>query len=102
MRIGVGHLFTAFESPEFLGHCWVTPSQSLDGKVLRFVVREPKIVFRSQKGFLGLLKMVDSLVNLLNGRLEALGGEFVVTGEPALELIEFVLEIRDINMLLLH
>ena len=66
-------------------HRGIASSQFLDRHVLRFVVRKTKIPIRAEQGLLSLLQVIDRLVDLVDRRLEASGGEFVVLRERGLE-----------------
>ena len=93
---------TVLELSELCFHCEVTLSQFLDCQVIGFVVGKTEISFRTEQRVLGLLKMVDGFVDLINGCLKFLGCQFIIPGEASLERLELVLEVRDINVLFFY
>ena len=84
---------------KLLRHGRVVPGQALDGQVLGLVVGKTQIVFRGKQGFFGLLQMVDSLVDFLDGFLEFLAGKPVIAGKLILKVVEVLLKMGDVQVL---
>jgi len=80
-------------------HCRIAPSELLERHILRLVVRKTKIPIGAEQGFLRLLQVVDRLVDLLDRRLEAPGGEVVVLRECSLERLKLGFKVRDVDIL---
>ncbi len=64
---------------ELLLHGRIVASQFLDGQILCLVVGQTEVVLRSYQGILDFLQVGNGLVNLVNGGLELLTGQTIVT-----------------------
>lgn len=75
----------AFELRKLRCHRWIAPGQLLDRHVLRLIVREAQVAVRANQRILGLLQMIDRLVDLGNRRLVVPRGQIVVLRERGLD-----------------
>ena len=70
---------------ELRRHRWIPLGEFLNREILGFVVGKPEIVLRAQEGIFCLLKVIDGLVNLIDGGFELLRGQFVIPRETLFE-----------------
>jgi hypothetical protein len=78
-------LSDALQLGELGRHGRVAARELLDRHVLRLVVGQPQVAVGAQQRLLGLLQVVDRLVDLVDRGLEAPRGQVVVLGERRLE-----------------
>ena len=78
-------------------HRVILVGEAPNGKILRLVVRDAKVPFRTEERRLCLLKRRDLIVDLLYGVLELLACEAIVVAEALLELEKLLLEVGDID-----
>ena len=84
---------------EFSGHCGIVFSEFLNADVLCLIVRKAKVTLGTDEGLFDLLKVVNSLVDLLDRGAELLACKFVILAELVLEVKQAFFKISDIYVL---
>ena len=74
-------------------HRRVVTSQLLDGKSLCLVIGKTQVVLRTDESILNLLKVLDGLVDFIDGSLELLACKAIVLAKLILKIKQLILKV---------
>ena len=83
-------------------HRGIAGSETFDGHLLQFLIREVEVIAGLDEVLPHFLKMSDGLVYLVDSIGETLVSEAYVTSESVLEGRQFLFEIRHVHLLCFH